>query len=88
MFTCLPAVCTVDLSGVQAAGLVCFLVPWVFWSVFVASLGNFESKTFSGLNNLGADVRVRAWPLWTSLAGGEEALKTTTLRATRISASL
>lgn len=67
----LTRVCTFDSFDVQAAGLVCFLVPWVFWSVFVASLGNFESKAFSGLNNLGTEIRVRACHFGHPLQGVE-----------------
>lgn len=34
----------------QAAGLLCFLVPWCFYSVSVAALGTFEPRTFNGLS--------------------------------------
>ncbi|KAM3571813.1 hypothetical protein VYU27_006151 [Nannochloropsis oceanica] len=34
----------------QAAGFLIFLVPWSFYSINVASMGHFESRTFEGLS--------------------------------------
>jgi hypothetical protein len=45
--------------GLQVVGLLLFLLPWVFYSVFVSSLGSFYQTNYNGYNGLGPTLAVK-----------------------------